>query len=182
MPATERSKLKITRRNKRKTFPKWTQVTFPPKYIDMCDWITLVDVAFPVISLRLQIAEYINASPLSIAITTTMITIRLTFNVNPVLIRTVAITRMPLNGTDGVLSFISERPGLFDNTLKPKQNDHDFAGDIFKSVFFYENCSIFIQISLKFVPKDSFSNIPSLGQKMAWRGIGDEPLSEQMMT
>ena len=32
-----------------------------------------------------------------------------------------------------------------------------------------------------FFPKDPISNIPTIGQIMAWRGPGDKPLSEPMM-
>ena len=35
--------------------------------------------------------------------------------------------------------------------------------------------------SLKFVPMGPFYNIPTLVQIMAWRRIGDKPLSEPMM-
>ena len=41
---------------------------------------------------------------------------------------------------------------------------------------------ISIEISLKFVPKVLIDNIPALVQMMAWRRIGDKPLSEPMMT
>ena len=44
-----------------------------------------------------------------------------------------------------------------------------------------ENVRIPIKISLKFVPKCSINNIPSLVQIMAWRRSGDKPLSEPMM-
>ena len=53
--------------------------------------------------------------------------------------------------------------------------------DIFKCIFVNENVSIWIQISLKFVPKGPINNIPSLVQIMAWRRPGDKPLSEPMM-
>ena len=52
----------------------------------------------------------------------------------------------------------------------------------FSSAFFLnENILIPIKISLKFVPKGSFNNIPALVQIMAWRRPGDKPLSESMM-
>ena len=38
-----------------------------------------------------------------------------------------------------------------------------------------------LKISLKFVPKGLFNNIPALDQIMAWRRSGDKPLSEPMM-
>ena len=40
---------------------------------------------------------------------------------------------------------------------------------------------ISIKISLKFVPKGTIDNIPTLVQIMAWRRLGDKPLSEPMV-
>ena len=40
---------------------------------------------------------------------------------------------------------------------------------------------ISIKISLKFVPKGLINNIPAFVQIMAWRRLGDKPLSEPMM-
>ena len=45
----------------------------------------------------------------------------------------------------------------------------------------HENLWIPIKISLKFVPKGSINNIPALVRIMAWRRLGDKPLSEPMM-
>ena len=42
-------------------------------------------------------------------------------------------------------------------------------------------CMNSIKISVKFVPKGSISNIPALVQIMAWRRLGDKPLSEPML-
>ena len=67
------------------------------------------------------------------------------------------------------------------NTLRPRQNSHHFADDIFKCIFLNENASISIKISLKFDPKGPNNNIPELVQIMAWRRPGDKPLSEPMM-
>ena len=67
------------------------------------------------------------------------------------------------------------------NTLRPRQNEHHFADDIFKCIFLNENVSISIKIWLKFVPKGPINNIPALVQIMAWRRTGDKPLSEPMM-
>ena len=67
------------------------------------------------------------------------------------------------------------------NTLRPRQNGHHFADDIFKCIFIYEKFCILLWISMKFVPKGSFNNIPALVQIMAWRRAGDKPLSEPMM-
>ena len=66
------------------------------------------------------------------------------------------------------------------NTLRPRQNGHHFADDIFKCIFIYEKFCILLQISMKFVPKGSINNIPALVQIMAWRRAGDKPLSEPM--
>ena len=57
----------------------------------------------------------------------------------------------------------------------------EFPDDIFKCIFLTENVIISIKISLKFVPKGSINNIPTLVQIMAWRRPGDKPLSEPMM-
>ena len=73
----------------------------------------------------------------------------------------------------------STRP-LF-NTFRPRQNGRHFPDDIFICIFLTENVIILIEISLKFVPKGSINNIPTLFQIMAWRQQGDKPLSEPMM-
>ena len=67
------------------------------------------------------------------------------------------------------------------NTLRPRRDEQHFADDIFKRIFFNENVWISIKISLKFVPKGPINNIPALVQIMAWRRLGDKPLSEPMM-
>ena len=71
--------------------------------------------------------------------------------------------------------------GLLVNTLRPRQNGRRFPDDTFKRIFLNENVRISIKISLKFVPKVSINNIPALVQIMAWRRLGDKPLSEPMM-
>ena len=58
---------------------------------------------------------------------------------------------------------------------------HRFADDTFKSIFLNENFRISIKISLKFVPKGPINNNPALVQIMAWRLLGDKPISEPMM-
>ena len=45
----------------------------------------------------------------------------------------------------------------------------------------FSNAWIPIKISLKFVPKSPINNIPALVQIMAWRRLGDKPLSEPML-
>ena len=56
-----------------------------------------------------------------------------------------------------------------------------FADDIFTCIFVNENIWASIKISLKFVPKGLINNIPALVQIMAWRRLGDKPLSEAVM-
>ena len=67
------------------------------------------------------------------------------------------------------------------NTLRPRQNGLHFPDDIFKCNFLDAKIYILIRISLKFVPNDPISNIPTQVQIMAWRRSGDKPLSEPMM-
>ena len=63
----------------------------------------------------------------------------------------------------------------------PRQNGRHFADDIFKYFFVNEKFCISINISLKFVPKGQINNNTALVQIMAWRRIGDKPLSEPML-
>ena len=56
------------------------------------------------------------------------------------------------------------------------------ADDNFEYIFKNENDRIPIWISLKFVPRSPIDNKPTLVQVMAWRRIGDKPLSEPMLT
>ena len=65
------------------------------------------------------------------------------------------------------------------NTLRPRQNGHNVADDIFKHIFLNENCFILFQISL--VPRGPISNDPTLGQIMAWHRTGYKPLCESIM-
>ena len=67
------------------------------------------------------------------------------------------------------------------NTLRPRQNRRPPANDIFKCIFLNENEWISPRISLKFVRKVWINNIPALVAIMAWRRLGDKPLSETMM-
>ena len=67
------------------------------------------------------------------------------------------------------------------NTLRPRQNGCNFTDDNFKCVFLNENVWLSINISLKFVPKGSNTNILALVQLMTWCRTGDKPLSEQMV-
>ena len=65
------------------------------------------------------------------------------------------------------------------NTLRPRQNGRCFADDILKSNFFYENCCIMIQNSLKC--SRGSNEQPTLVQIMALRQTGEKPLYELMM-
>ena len=71
--------------------------------------------------------------------------------------------------------------GQWVNTLGPRQHRRRFADDIFKCVFFNENCCILIEISLKYARKVPIDNNPSLVKIMAGRRPGVKPLSEPMM-
>ena len=66
-------------------------------------------------------------------------------------------------------------------SLRPRQNGHHFANDIFNHISLNENVCIPINISTKFVPTGPINNIPALVQIMAWRRPGDKPLSEPRM-
>ena len=67
------------------------------------------------------------------------------------------------------------------NTLRPRQYGRHSPDDIFEWIFWKGNVWISINTSLKFVPRGSINNIPTLLQVMAWRPPGDKPLSEPMM-
>ena len=65
------------------------------------------------------------------------------------------------------------------NSSPPGQNGRHFADSIFRCIFMNEKFCTFIKISVKFVPKGAIDNNPVM---MAWRRIGDKPLSEPMLT
>ena len=67
------------------------------------------------------------------------------------------------------------------NILRPRQNGRHFADDTFKRIFLNDNVRLSIKISLNFVPNGPIINIPALVQIMAWRRLGDKPLSEIML-
>ena len=67
------------------------------------------------------------------------------------------------------------------NTWRPRQNGRHFPDDIFKCIFLNENVWNTLKTSMKFVPRVPINNIPALDQIMAWRRIGDKPLSGPMM-
>ena len=64
----------------------------------------------------------------------------------------------------------------------PGQNGRRLADDIFKDHFMNEKLCILIRITLKFVPKGSIGNKPSLVQAMAWRRPGHKPFPETLLT
>ena len=67
------------------------------------------------------------------------------------------------------------------NSLSPRRNRRHFSSRHFQMHFLNENAWISIEISLKFVHRDAINNIPALVPIMAWRRLGDKPLSEPMM-
>ena len=67
------------------------------------------------------------------------------------------------------------------NTMRPRQNVHYFANDIFKRDFLYENCCILILISRRSVSGGPIDTNPALVQIMVWCRSGDKPLSSTMM-
>ena len=69
----------------------------------------------------------------------------------------------------------------FIRPLRPRQNGRRFADDTFKRIFLNENVWILIKFSLNIVPDGPINYSPALGQIMAWRRLGDKPLSEPMM-
>ena len=67
------------------------------------------------------------------------------------------------------------------NTLRLRPNRRHFADAIFKYILLNENIWISIKLSLKNIPKSPINNIPASVQIMAWRRLGDKPLSEPMV-
>ena len=66
------------------------------------------------------------------------------------------------------------------SSLRLRQNRRHFTDNSFKCIFLNDNEWILLRISLKFVPRVQIDNIPALVQIMAWRRLGDKPLSEPM--
>ena len=65
--------------------------------------------------------------------------------------------------------------------IEAETNGRHFADDTFGRIFLNENLWTLLKNSLKIVPKVRINNIPALVQIMAWRRLGDKPLSEPMM-
>ena len=68
------------------------------------------------------------------------------------------------------------------NSSPPGQNGRHFTDDNFRCVFVNEKFYIFNKIALKFVLRGPIDNNPALAEIMAWRRIGDKPLSQPMLT
>ena len=66
--------------------------------------------------------------------------------------------------------------------ISPGQNGCHLAADILNCIFMNVMFCILILISLTFVPKSQIDNNSALVQVMAWRQIGDKPLSEPKLT
>ena len=67
------------------------------------------------------------------------------------------------------------------NTLKPRQNSHHFADDIFICIFLKESAWISIKVLLEFAPLRPVCNILELLQIMDWRRSVAKPLSDPIM-
>ena len=76
---------------------------------------------------------------------------------------------------------LSTFDGHFNSFPPPGQNGRHFADDFFRCIFVNEKKKL-IQISLKVVPKGPTDNKSALVWIMAWRQIGDKPLSEPKLT
>ena len=48
------------------------------------------------------------------------------------------------------------------NTLGQELNGCNFEDDVFKFIFFYDNCCIFIQVSLELFQKDPINKKPAV--------------------
>ena len=68
------------------------------------------------------------------------------------------------------------------NSSPPGRDYPLFADDIFRYIFVNEKFRILVKISLNFVPEGPIDNEPALVQILAWRRIGDKPLSEPALT
>ena len=66
-------------------------------------------------------------------------------------------------------------------SLKLRQNGHHFSDNIFKAIFFIENCCILIEISLRFVLQGPINHIPVLVHIMVGHQSGNKTSFEPMM-
>ena len=67
------------------------------------------------------------------------------------------------------------------NSSLPGQNGRHLTDDIFRCIFVNEKFCVLVKISLKFVHKGPVDNHQALVKIMAWRRLGDKPLSELML-
>ena len=67
------------------------------------------------------------------------------------------------------------------NAFRPRQSGCHFTDDNFKGIFVNENAWLSLKIPLTFLPMVSINSIPELVQIMAWRRLGDRPLSESIV-
>ena len=77
--------------------------------------------------------------------------------------------------------FRSEEHGVIGDEIETETKWPPFRRRYFKCIYLNEKVWISIKISLNFVPKGRINNIPALVQIMAWRRLGDKPLSEPMV-
>ena len=68
------------------------------------------------------------------------------------------------------------------NSSPPGENGRHFADDIFRHISRLKSFVFCKKKSLKFIRKVPIDNNPAVVLIMACRGIGDKPLSEQMLT
>ena len=65
-------------------------------------------------------------------------------------------------------------------TMRPRQNCGHFTDEIIDTCILYcKNIVLFIHVSLKIISKCPIYNKPTLVQIMAWRWVGNKPLSDQ---
>ena len=67
------------------------------------------------------------------------------------------------------------------NTVRSRQNARHFVNDFLNYIFVNDNRFILIGITLAVVPMGPMNDTQALIQIMAWRRLGDKPLSEPMM-
>ena len=103
----------------------------------------------------------------------------ITFYIRLIQTNPVYPARTYIRATNILLCFSADWHQL--NTLWTTQNDSHNADSIFKFIFLYENCCIFIGISLKFVAKSPINNKPELVQLMALCQTDNKPFPEQLV-
>ena len=71
--------------------------------------------------------------------------------------------------------------GIFIETLRPRKNDCRLSDDIWKLIFFHENCCILIQIQLEFVRRVQLVLIQHWVRYWLGTCLAAKPISEPMM-